>query len=98
MTSDRYSTNAFHGKNNVFMMQLLRKPLRCVHSLVISTYPFHSFTCVLIYLSGTLQPAPISTESCLPAQLSLTHAPYVPQFIHVAPDTRVSFQVSSEGL
>lgn len=100
MTSDLYDTDAFHGKNKVSMIQLLGKPLGCTHSLIISSCLLRSFTCVLIYLSSALQQAPISTESCLPTQLSLTHAPYVPQFIHVAPDTHVFFflQVSSTGL
>lgn len=46
----------------------------------------------------TLQQIPISTESRLPTQLTLTHVPYVPHFIRVAPGTHIFLKVSSSGL
>lgn len=57
---------------------------------------FFIFSPILLFFClATLQQAPISTERRLPTQLSLTHAPYVPQFIHEASGTHIVIKVSS---
>lgn len=66
------------------------KSVSCIHGLLVPTHPFYPFTCLSVFPSSAPQRVPNRPESCLPTHLSLTHAPYVPQFPHVAADTHVS--------
>lgn len=87
------------GRTNFFIKQLvIKSKLPMLPALLFPCIFFILLPMISFFCLATLQQTPISTESRLPTQMSLTHAPYVPHFIHVAPGAHIFLQVPSAGL
>lgn len=76
------STGLMHyvEQANVFKVQLLIKSEFLTFTVLLFPLFYNPFTYDLIFLSSKSIKSRISTQSCLPTQMSLTHAPYAPQF------------------